>query len=324
MENKAHALATGLFVLLLGIALTVLILWFRDDRGETQLFTVVSAAGVPGLNVKAPVKLRGVVIGKVDTIRFDPAQPRQILVNIEVDADAPVAAGTVAKLGYQGITGLSFIDLADGPEPRNPQASVLVTRRITLTPSLLDQITDAGPKLAASAMETMDRINRVLNDGNQQQFSQTLRQLNEASAELNALVKELRPTAQALPQLVRNADGLVVAGRQTLGNVDTLAVKSGELVDEYKERAVALERLGDAAGQMQTTIRRLEVALVGVGDRPRQAALVDELGRAARALERAAQGISEQPQSLLLGPRPTAPGPGEAGFQPNASTVKEK
>ena len=33
MENKAHALATGLFVLLLGAALVVIVLWFRGDRG---------------------------------------------------------------------------------------------------------------------------------------------------------------------------------------------------------------------------------------------------------------------------------------------------
>lgn len=314
MENKAHALATGLFVLLLGAALIAVVLWFRDDRGDTQTFTVVSRSGVPGLNVKAPVKLRGVVIGKVATIRFDPEAQRQILVGIEVDADAPIAPGTVAKLGYQGITGLSFIDLNDGEDPGDPTRSVLQTRRIALAPSILDQLTDVGPKLAANAMETMDRVKQALNDNNQQQLSQTLTQLNAASGELAGLIKELRPTAQALPSLVKNADALVVAGQRTLGNVDQVARRSGELVDEYKSRAVALDRLADAATQMQTTIRKLEVALVGPGERPRQRALVDDLSQATRALERAAQGINDQPQSLLLGPRPTAPGPGESGF----------
>ncbi|WP_158218731.1 MlaD family protein [Roseateles aquatilis] len=318
MENKAHALVTGLFVLLLGAALVAVVLWFRDDRGDTQNFTVVTKSGVPGLNVKAPVKLRGVQIGKVDSIRFDPDSPRQILVEIEVDSDAPIAAGAVAKLGYQGITGLSFIDLFDGTEPSDPAQSVLTTRRIPLLPSILDQLSDAGPKLAASAMETMDRIKRVLGDGNQQQLSQTLAQLNEASAGLNELVRELRPTAKALPTLVKDADTLVVAGQRTLGNVDTLAKQGGELVDEYKARAAAIDQLGEAAVQMQRTLRRVELALVGSADKPRQRAVLDDLSQAAKALERAAQTIGDQPQSLIVGPRPTAPGPGEAGFEAGA------
>jgi phospholipid/cholesterol/gamma-HCH transport system substrate-binding protein len=316
MENKAHALATGLFVLLLSAALIVVVLWFRGDRGETQAFTVVSRSGVPGLNVKAPVKLRGVVIGKVGGIRFDPAEARQILVDIEVDATAPIAPGTVAKLGYQGITGLSFIDLNDGEPSVPPEQNVIQTRRIPLAPSILDQLTDIGPKLAANALDTMKRINLVLSDANQQQFSQTLAQLKEASAGLNQLVSEMHPTAQALPSLVKNADGLVVAGQKTLGRVDQLAVKGGDMVDAYKARAAEIEKIGDAAAQLQASIKRIELSLVGSGERPREQALLEELSRAARTLERAAQGLADQPQSLLLGPQPGPAGPGEAGFQP--------
>ncbi|MBB3196435.1 MlaD family protein [Roseateles terrae] len=316
MENKAHALATGLFVLLLSAALVAVVLWFRGDRGATQSFTVVSRSGVPGLNVKAPVKLRGVVIGKVDSIRFDPAEARQILVDIDVDAAAPIAPGTVAKLGYQGITGLSFIDLSDGEPTVAPEQSVVQTRRIPLAPSILDQLTDIGPKLAANALETMKRINLVLSDNNQQQFSQTLAQLKEASAGLNQLVSEMHPTAQALPSLVKNADGLVVAGQKTLGSVDQLTVKGGEMVDAYKARATEIEKIGDAAAQLQASIKRIELSLVGSEERPREHALLEDLSRAARALEKAAQGLADQPQSLLLGPQPGPAGPGEAGFEP--------
>ena len=90
MENKAHAIAAGLFALLLGLALAASVAWFQGDRTERTHYTVVSRSGVPGLNLKAPVKLRGVEVGYVDSIAFDPQDPRQILVGIAVDAAAPV------------------------------------------------------------------------------------------------------------------------------------------------------------------------------------------------------------------------------------------
>jgi phospholipid/cholesterol/gamma-HCH transport system substrate-binding protein len=86
MENKAHAIAAGLFLLLLGFALAASVAWFQGDRTERVHYTVVARSGVPGLNLKAPVKLRGVEVGYVDSIGFDPADPRQILVDIAVDA----------------------------------------------------------------------------------------------------------------------------------------------------------------------------------------------------------------------------------------------
>ena len=117
---------------------------------------------------------------------------------------------------------------------------------------------------------------------------------------------------------MKNTDGLVVAGRQTLGNIDTLAKQGGELADEYKGKAAAIDQLGDAAVQMQRTLRRVELSLVGSSDKPRQRAVLDDLSAAARALERAAQNIGDQPQSLILGPTPGAPGPGETGFEAGA------
>lgn len=318
MENKAHALATGLFMLLLGAMLAAAVLWFRGDHSATQSFTVVARSGVPGLNVKAPVKLHGVMVGKVQDIEFDRREPRQILVSITVDEQAPIGPGTVARLGYQGITGLSFIELSDAEAPADPAASVLQTRRIELQPSVLDQIGNAGPKLLASAGETTRRLNELLGDRNQAEFSQTLVQLGQASAELTRLLQQLQPTAAALPALLRHADGLVTTGQASLAQAGELSQEGVALLRELKARAGVLDRLGAAAAQVEGSVRRLEAGLVGLDRPPRQQALVDELGQAARALERAANELNERPQSLILGPRQTPPGPGEAGFEARA------
>ena len=39
MENKAHAIAAGVFLLLLGLALAASIAWFQGDRTERLQFS---------------------------------------------------------------------------------------------------------------------------------------------------------------------------------------------------------------------------------------------------------------------------------------------
>jgi phospholipid/cholesterol/gamma-HCH transport system substrate-binding protein len=315
MENRSHALVTGVFILLLGAALLAVIAWFQGDHAERVAYTVVTRTGVPGLNIKAAVKLHGVPVGKVEEIAFDPENPRQILVTIEVDKAAPLTQATFARLGYQGITGLSFIELSDGDEadaglPLRPDA------RIELRPSLIDQLSSSGPRLLAGVNEAALRVNRLLNDENLRQLSNTLANLGEASADVGHLVRALRPAAQALQPLLQRGDQLLQGAELTLQNLDGLATESTALARELRQRSQALDALGQAALQLQTTTKRLELALVGA-DKPRAQALVDQLGQAARAVERAAADLSEQPQSLVFGRPATAPGPGEAGFDAN-------
>lgn len=324
MENRSHALATGGFILLLGLALIGVIAWFQGSRDERVFYTVVSKSGVPGLNVKAAVKLQGVEIGKVETIDFDPAVPRQILVKIRVTDDAPITTATFARLGYQGITGLSFIDLAedeklataDGKTARLPEDS-----RIELRPSLLDQLSSGGPRLLLAVNEVAERINVLLGDENQQQLTRAMTNLADASADIGALARELKPLAGKLVPLTAQADRTLVDARTTLQRFDALAIESTQVARDLRERAKVLDQVGQAATQLQTTAQRIEAGLVGSG-RPRTQPLVDELGQAARALERAATELGEQPQSVLFGRTPPPAGPGESGFDPAARAGK--
>src|SRR5258705_3038575 len=120
MEIRAYALASGLFTLLLGIGVVLTALWFSGDTVETREYLLVSRHPVSGLNPQAPVRYRGVTVGKVVSIKFDPLDPRTILVEISVETGTPLTKGSFAKLGSQGVTGLSYVMLDDNgsnPEP---------------------------------------------------------------------------------------------------------------------------------------------------------------------------------------------------------------
>lgn len=312
MENKAHAIAAGLFVLLLGLALAASVAWFQGDRTERVYYTVVSRTGVPGLNLKAPVKLRGVEVGHVDSIGFDPADPRQILVGIAVDASAPVSATTFAQLGLQGVTGLSFVGLEEA-DAKAPFKAAAPGSRIALRPTLLDRLAESGPLLLAGFAETADRLNQLLSDDNRAQLGRTLGQLEQAAGDTSRLMAALQPGARELPGFLKDADATAQRASAALREIEALAADGRQLTQELKTRVAVLDRLDGVATQLQATTRNLELALVG-DTPPRTRPLVADLSAASRSVERAARDLGDQPQSLLFGRGSQPPGPGEAGF----------
>ena len=72
MENRAHAIAAGLFALLLAAALAAAGLWFRRDDIRFTQYTVTTTSSVSGLKAEAAVRYRGVDVGRVESIKIEP------------------------------------------------------------------------------------------------------------------------------------------------------------------------------------------------------------------------------------------------------------
>src|SRR6478735_3889250 len=117
MENKAHALAAGIFVVVVSAMLVALASWLTRDSGERDIYEISTRETVTGLQAQAAVRYRGVDVGKVSTIGFDPKQTGNVLMRLEIDHEAPVTKDTFATLSFQGVTGLAFVQLDDLGQP---------------------------------------------------------------------------------------------------------------------------------------------------------------------------------------------------------------
>ena len=145
MENKAHALAAGVFVVAVSMLLVALAAWLTRDTGVRDTYEISTRETVTGLQPQAAVRYRGVDVGKVASISFDPKTQGNVLMRLEIDHEAPVTKETFATLSYQGVTGLAFVQLDDSgkPAPRlvpdddNPP-------RIPLKPGLLSKLAARG------------------------------------------------------------------------------------------------------------------------------------------------------------------------------------
>jgi len=300
MEGRGYALVVGVFVLVFALALVAAALWLGQDRTAYVRYTVASRHGVSGLQPEALVKLRGVTVGRVETIRFDPTDARIILVGIAVAEGTPIAASTYAQLGYQGITGLSYVQLDDDPRAESGQR-LDPGQAIQMRPSLFDRLAAAGPELIDKIDLVAQRAADLLDDGNRRTVSRSLANVERASADIGALARQLKPGAAAIEPLATDARG-------TLAKANEALVRIAALSDDIKRRAQALDEVGRGAAQVGAAAKDAREVM------PRLEQLIDELSRNSHTLNRLLANLDAQPQSVLLGKPAPTPGPGEPGF----------
>ena len=318
MENKSHALAAGIFVLVVAAMLAGLAIWLTRDNANYEQYELSTRDGVSGLQPQATVRYKGVAVGKVTRIGFDPQVEGNVLIRIAVNEQAPIGPKTFALLGYQGVTGLAHVQLDDAEQPYPelpPGPSGLP--RLPLKPSPFGQLAEQGPAILTQVEEATRRINQVLGDGNQQKLTEALTQIGQAAGSVSALSQRLDATvAQRLDPALAALPPLAMEARKTLQSVQQAGESVSALAADVSKTT---QRLGAEGGPIdQITVGTQALARAadqfGTTTLPRLNRAADDTSRAARQLGRTAGGVSDNPQLFIYGSGRIPPGPGEPGF----------
>ena len=318
MENKSHAIAAGAFVLGLIAVLVALVVWFTRDNTVRNIYELSTSDAVSGLQPQAMVRYRGIAVGKVTLIDFDPKRKGNVRVRISVDERVPLTQSSYATLSYQGVTGLAFIALDD----KGGSTVALVPNnddppRIPLKQSALAQLQDRGEVIINQVEEVTKRANTLLGDANQKRFADALENIAQAAGSANDLTKRLDNTVKTSldPALKAMPDALTRV-KTAATDVSRVANNLNSTVSRINEKDGALDRLASGTQALGQAVDSFNTATL-----PRVNRVADDTSRAVRRLGRAADGINDNPQSLLFGNGGAAAGPGEPGFTPPPSSA---
>jgi len=301
MENRSHALWAGLFALLLGLSAVAALWWFGGKREPTDDFVVMTQKSVTGLNPQAQVRYRGVRVGRVEAINFDPDDMRTTLIRIRIRKGIPMTQGTVAKLGFQGVTGIAHVQLEETGKDALPLiASGGVRPRIPMQDSMMQELSDVGSETLRQARDFLANANQVLGPENRQNISKTL-------ANLEATSSNAREASAQLRQLLSPEN--VVLLRSTLVKTEQTA---GQVGPFFAEARGLVSRLQNVSDKLDLTLG--DPAAGGGGLLPKLGEVSTELSSSSRQLNRVLMMLEESPQSLIFGRQAGRPGPGEDGF----------
>jgi len=308
MENKAHALIAGAFVVLVTALLALLAIWLTRDNTARNLYEMSTSETISGLQPQATVRYRGVAVGKVERIGFDEKVKGNVLIRVSIDEAAPVTRSTFATVASQGVTGLGFIQLDDdGGSSQRLVPNDDDPPRIPLKQGGIDKLLKQSEVIFNQAEQAATRINQLLSAQNEAAINTAVTQLAEAAGSINRVAKALEPAVATLPALSRDAQA-------ALRSVKTVTDEVGVTAQRLNEQGGALDRLKAGGEALAAGVETFSAATL-----PKLGEVADETARTMRQLRRTVNAVDDNPQALIFGNGPAVPGPGETGFNANGN-----
>ena len=275
---------TGLF-LACGLGLTVLsvvaLLGSRFLRSRISLVCELQSRSVYGLSSGAKVLLRGIEVGSITGMAFDPKDPERILVDIDVDRSAPVYKDATATLEIFGITGLKYLELVPGDPAAGRATSGTV---LEIRPSVTDAIVNKLDTVARTSAMVMQNLDSLTGTRRQVQVDSILLDLRSTSRDLSAMAGSFR--AMHLDRQVS----------EVMGHVESTSRKVDSTMAAI-EPARTMARIDTASGAISEVARRADLMLGrSQGDVYRT---LEDLSITMRNLSDFSQSIRDNPAALL-------------------------
>lgn len=304
MEEKVNFAVIGAFVLLLGTALIGGVLWLSSGKSYSQSYATYEtymSESVSGLNINAPVRYRGVEVGRVQEIRLAPDNVEKVRLTLGIQRGTPIKSDTVALLQSNGLTGLTFVELSGGnrdspaleKKPGDPYPV------IQSGPSLIARLDSSVTALLANLNRTSQNINALLDEDNRRAVRNTL--------------KDVETLAHTLALRQGQIDSSLANAAKTLENTERFSRELPQLAQRIQRSSEAFDRMaGELALASRNAADTMDDARQFTGETlPEAHQLVLELRELTNSLRRLSGELEQNPSALLYGNTAARRGPGE-------------
>jgi paraquat-inducible protein B len=336
MEGRGAFLRVGVLILT-GIVVLGALVWFfgGDQLRHGVQFETYFRESVQGLDVGAPVKFRGVTIGRVNEVGLVSAEYSRdqavpigrdsyllVFVRFTIDPNKvgrlpdnklAVERGLRARLASQGLTGVTYIEL-DFVNPRLYPPQI-----INWTPKV-----DYIPSMPSTLLQVQDSAQQLLSKLNGLDLNGTLVQVNGLIGDLREMLRDGQvhetlvradTLLDTLNDSVKRSDfpGLAADLRTTVDqaqnvlrdpNIKRLLANAADAADRLSQVTAKLQPL---IATLQTTGGRADASLADI--QRALGPLLRDLQATASNLRETTESLRRYPSQVLLGgPPPRTPG----------------
>ncbi len=254
----------GLFVVIILIAIYLVINFLKgQDLFSSRNVFYTSFENVEGLSETGPVYIRGLKVGMIEKIAYNPVKDN-FTVEFNVKSEYAIPKGSVAEVYSSDILGSKSLRICLGKD--NIHAQDGDTLKGGIAPDMISMLTGQIGPISEQVSTLMDNLNTALNSINsildsngQANISQTLANLNKTmdnaegiTANLNSLSPEIKSLVENLSSFsasLESGSGDITASLDNLNKITT-SLSEADLQATVNNLKALLEKMQDPNGSI--------------------------------------------------------------------------
>lgn len=301
MERNAHYAAVGLATMVLFLGLLLFVIWLArfSVAKNYDVYEVLFNGPVRGLSTGGEVHFNGIKVGEVTRLELDPSNTTRVIATVRLNNNVPVKTDSRAQLEPMGITGVNYIQITSGaanapllklqPHPNSPYPVILSQA------GPLGELLDSSGMLVEKATEALNRANRVLSDDNLQNFSKTMKNLQDITEALRQHREVLDKADAALDNASQAAHELAELSKSGRSLIE------GDGAKALKNAAHATAEIDSAAKDVHTLVTKLQGPTTDFASQglPELTAAAISLQKTSESLRHLIDEVNRSPQGMI-------------------------
>jgi len=285
--TSAQRTRLGIFIVV-AFAITILVIaagvGIKLSEKRSLYYSEFMGESLSGLTKGMEVKFRGIPIGKVSAINYDPKDLTRVKVSLEVEKNFPMKKDMVVQTGIVGITGLKYIEIMGGTNEAEllPEGSVIPSKN-----SLMAELTVRIESILGKVETLLSNLNTVTNPDSLKDVQVTLANVAELTGKINEGFDSYGPRLDSMTFMLNS----------TVANANKMAISANKMVNDLEQ----------GNGPMASIIYNVDTTIVSVKNLTDNLNLTftqsrEDLGATMEDLKQTMENVNDLSSMLLENP----------------------
>lgn len=262
---------------------------------------------VNGLVAANPVVIKGLQVGQVKKVFFNPDNPKKIVAELYILGDYPITKNTVAKITRASLLGAQQIELVigDSKDLAEDNDTLIAGVEVAFGEAQLIPLKDKAESLISSLDSVAIAVKEVLNENTRANLQISIQHIKETLANLSGITHKLDTLVGSekrnLAGIIQNMESITANLRANNEKISNVISNFSDISDSLAKARIpmTIASVNKAVADLDSVLVKINQGKGSVGQLVNNEQLYKEVEKAARDLNLLLEDLRQNPKKYI-------------------------